>query len=255
MTRVLHVSDPHLRRDDANIRGWLAFERLVASAPPALVINTGDLVLDAPEREADHSFAAECAERLGVEMLSLPGNHDIGDGPPAGAGPSEHLLRLFETRHGPAHWLRRLSDWSLVGANAMLFGSAHSAAEAEWDWLETALAAESGRPIALFVHKPPFLSSPDEEYGGSATMPDAARLRFWNLVKRYGVCLIGCGHRHEYRSILADGVQIIHAPTTSMLLSEVTPPMFPVAWPGCIEYFFVGRSVLHRPIMLQDILA
>ena len=252
MKRVLHIADPHLRSDNcASMAGWRQVAAFVQAAPPALLINTGDLVFDEPNDRSDQRLAGDCQRSLGVEVLSLPGNHDIGDGPPREDGPSESLLDAFRAEHGEPHWVRVLDEWALVGVNAMLFGAGASSEAAEWAWLEAALAAQQGRPVALFMHKPPLLISPSEDVAGSAAMPAAARGRLWSLVRRHGVSLVGCGHRHEYRSILLDGVVVVWAPTTSGLLDETTPPLPPHAYPGLVEYAFEGRSVVFRPIVFE----
>src|SRR5262245_51157782 len=116
MKRVLHVSDPHHRRGDpVSEPGWKSVEALVAGHKPDLVINTGDLVRDAPDNAEDQAHAAFHQHALRVETLCLPGNHDIGDGPPTGAGPASGLIRHFEWLYGPCHWARRLDAWSVVG--------------------------------------------------------------------------------------------------------------------------------------------
>jgi 3',5'-cyclic AMP phosphodiesterase CpdA len=255
MKRVLHISDPHLRRSDrASLHSWKQVEAIVREERPDVIINTGDLVRDAPDNAEDHGFASRCQLRLGIDVLSVPGNHDIGDGPPSGSGPDLELAVAFAARHGKPRWVRQVDDWTLIGINAMLFGSGQDTEAAEWDWLETVLADQNGRrPVALFVHKPPFLISPEEPDNGSATMPASIRGRFWSLAKDHGVRLVGCGHRHEYRAVLVDGILTVWAPTTSLLLDEATPPLRPYAYPGLVEYAFCGRSVMHRPIRIRTI--
>lgn len=251
MKRVLHVSDPHLRRGERRSEpGWRAVQEFVRADPPALVVDTGDLVFDSPEAMDDHLFAAACHAELGVDVVLVPGNHDIGDCQPKAKGPREDLCAAFPAIHGPSHWIRHVEGWALIGVNAMLFGSGHPVESAEWRWFEAALLRNQAQPIALFVHKPPFLIHAAETELSSAAMPEAGRSRFWSLVKRHDVRLIGCGHRHEYRCVLADGVLIVWAPTTSTLLDETTAPLPAQAYPGLVEYLFSGRSVAHRPIIL-----
>lgn len=252
MKRVLHVSDPHLRRGERRSEpGWRALQAFVRADPPALVVDTGDLVFDSPEATDDHLFAAACHGELGVDVVLVPGNHDIGDCQPRADGPRDVLGAAFAALHGPSHWVRHIEDWALVGVNALLFGSGRPAEAAEWRWFEAALQGNQAHPIALFVHKPPFLVHPDEIERSSAVMPEAGRSRFWSLVKRHDVRLIGCGHRHEYRSVLADGVLIVWAPTTSALLDETTAPLPAQAHSGLVEYLFSGGSVVHRPVILR----
>ncbi|MDQ0474222.1 metallophosphoesterase family protein [Labrys wisconsinensis] len=249
--RVLHLSDPHLRHDDpASAARWLRLAAVVAELAPDLIVNTGDIVRDDPGDAADHAFAAQALRALGVEVLSVPGNHDVGDGPPSAPAPDRDLIARFRALHGPEHWLRPAGDWHLVGVNAMVLGTGMAEDAEEWAWLEAALAAAAPGPTALFLHKPPFLISPHEDTAISAAMPPAARVRLWDLARRHGVRLIGCGHRHEYRAVLHDGILTVWAPTTSALLDEATAPLEPRPFAGVVDYAFIGGTVVHRCIPL-----
>jgi 3',5'-cyclic AMP phosphodiesterase CpdA len=246
--RVVQISDSHHSAADSHgPEQWQRVIRLIAALEPDLVIDTGDMARDDPTEAADRRLAAASHRELGVPVLSLPGNHDIGDGPPSGIAPDAALLAAFETEHGAAHWVHDTESWRLVGVNALLFGTSHLRETAEWSWLDLALRSAGGRPTALFVHKPPFLVASDETTATSATMPASIRRRFWDLVTAHDVRLVACGHRHEYRVHLVDGIQIVWAPTTSRLLDERSAPLEPVVWPGIVEYAFIGRTVLHRP--------
>ena len=248
--KLLHISDIHLRRDDkVSACGWKRLQALVADLRPDLIVNTGDNVHDDPHAAADQNFAAACLRDLGIEVLSIPGNHDVGDGPPRATAPEPALLAAYPARFGSPHWVRGFGAWRLVGVDSMLLGAAVAAEADEWRWLEQALQGGS-EPVALFMHKPPFLEGPDEDAAGSAAMPPDARRRLWALVRAHDVRLIGCGHRHEYRAVLCQGVLSVWAPTTSTLLDEVTSPFSPLPFPGAVEYCFSGQTVLHRVIPL-----
>jgi hypothetical protein len=148
--------------------------------------------------------------------------------------------------------VRALGAWRLIGVNALLFGSGLAEEEQHWDWLATALAGvHAAHPIALFIHKPPFVLRPDEPGAASATIPAASRARFWNLVRRHGVKLVACGHRHEHRTQLRDAVTVVWAPTTSALLDERTPPLGDADYaPGLVEYLLCGETLIHRFVRL-----
>jgi 3',5'-cyclic AMP phosphodiesterase CpdA len=250
MFKVIHISDTHLRENDPGSRsGWAEATRAIKKARPDLVIHTGDIVLAEPENAMDHAFAKGELSRLDVEWLAIPGNHDIGDGPPRSAFIRDDLLQRFETNYGSAHWTRDIAGWSLIGINSMLFGLGSQKETEEWAWLEGALQRARGPSIALFMHKPPFVVAPDEVEEGSAAIPVETRSRFWDLVTRFGVRVVACGHRHEYRVLHRDGVSVVWAPTTGDQLDERTAPVDrPVAFPGVLEMIFHGETFMHRLI-------
>ncbi|MFI5015093.1 MAG: metallophosphoesterase family protein [Hyphomicrobiales bacterium] len=253
MHRVVHISDTHMRAEDPGAtRGWLAAARYIRETMPDLVVHTGDIVHDDPHDNRDHDFAARQLTRLGVDFLTVPGNHDIGDGPPATLAPDRGLLESFCKRYSADRWEKQLGDWRLVGINTLLFSSGLAEEEEQWSWLADALHAGSRNPVVVFMHKPPFLISPDEGGEVSSVIPLAARRRFWDLMRGSATTLIACGHRHEYRVLHRDGIQIVWAPTTSALLAEASPPLPPVAHPGMIEYVFAGATLLHRPVLVRD---
>jgi alkaline phosphatase D len=132
----------------------------------------------------------------------------------------------------------------------MLFGTGQPGEDEHWRWLESALLGARPRPVALFIHKPPFIVDPAESDAASATIPKAAKPRLWRLVEAFAVRLVACGHRHEYRAQHRGGTAIVWAPTTSGLLDERTPPIAGPYRPGVVEYVFVGETVMHRCVDL-----
>ncbi|CAH1660885.1 metallophosphoesterase family protein [Chelatococcus asaccharovorans] len=248
MYKVIHISDTHLRESNlGSLVGWTKAVRAIAATQPDLVIHTGDIVLDEPDNATDHAFARSELANLAVEWLAIPGNHDIGDGPPRQESICSDLIHRFADTYGATHWTRDIGPWLVIGVNAMLFGLGTAQEDEEWAWLEKALSTASGKPVALFMHKPPFVTTPDDVEHGSAAIPPASRGHLWALVRRYGVQVIACGHRHEYRVLHRDGVTIVWAPTTSDQLDELTSPINdPIPLPGLVEMIFHEDTFIHR---------
>jgi 3',5'-cyclic AMP phosphodiesterase CpdA len=74
ITRILHVSDLHFgARDDPILERGLA--GLIERVAPAVVIASGDLTNRGTRDQ--HERAAGFLGRLGVDVLAIPGNHDI----------------------------------------------------------------------------------------------------------------------------------------------------------------------------------
>jgi 3',5'-cyclic AMP phosphodiesterase CpdA len=59
-------------------------------------------------------------------------------------------------------WSHDLGRWRLIGLNDLLFASDLEAERHQFDWLKERLAEASGRPVALFMHKPLCLDVLDE---------------------------------------------------------------------------------------------
>ena len=78
--RVIQVADLHLGAgQDHHLDNWRKIVDWVGRERPDRVIVNGDLVMNDPDREADHAFARAQIDRLGVPCHILPGNHDVGD--------------------------------------------------------------------------------------------------------------------------------------------------------------------------------
>jgi 3',5'-cyclic AMP phosphodiesterase CpdA len=72
--RILHISDLHLGRRDAP-EPLAALGELVTGLDPELLVVTGDLAHRG--RRAELERAGERLRGLGVQLLAVPGNHDI----------------------------------------------------------------------------------------------------------------------------------------------------------------------------------
>lgn len=252
MFKLIQISDTHLTAGDAtSVPGWQAALRHIAAAKPDLVIHTGDIVRDSPLNRDDHAFARSELERLPAEWLAIPGNHDVGEGPPRDIAVTPELLTSFVETYGADHWERKIPGWRLMGLNTMLFDTGFPAEAEQAAWFEAKVTESAEEPIALFIHKPPFVICPDEDQLGTATIPGKARAWLWPLVERFGIRLVACGHRHEYRAIQYGGTMIVWAPTTSLLLDERTPPFGENRCrPGLIEYHFTDNAMFHSVIDL-----
>jgi 3',5'-cyclic AMP phosphodiesterase CpdA len=125
--RVVVVSDSHFsaRTPEAD-RNWDAVVRHVGNLRPDLVIHVGDVSVDGTREPDELRLAREQLDRLPVDWLAVPGNHDVGDNPVDTASEfdvtPDRLVRWSEA-FGPDRWSRDLGDWRLVGVNAQLFGT------------------------------------------------------------------------------------------------------------------------------------
>ena len=168
MTRqtLLQVSDTHLDPiGGPPLANWNAVVAAVAAEPPDLVVHTGDLLLHEPDHDANHAFVRAQLDRLAAPWRAVPGNHDVGDGPPApwfGEAATPARRARYRRHWGDDFWTHRLGDWRLLGINSLLLGSGLDAEREQALWLDAQLA-DTAQPTALFLHKPLFAVAPDDD--------------------------------------------------------------------------------------------
>ena len=174
--RILQISDTHISAEHSDFaENGAVIARAIAELKPDLVINTGDLSMNGAISAVDLELAKSWHDKLGVPVLTVPGNHDVGD---TFENRSDQVLDTarvaqFRTIAGPDRWTHDIDGWRLIGLNAMLFGTGHPEEEVQFEWL--AGAVETDAKIAIFMHKPLFIDQPDEGPRGYWTVvPTAA---------------------------------------------------------------------------------
>lgn len=212
--RVVHVSDTHLaapsddrhaQRRELACRGWRRFAEQLRADPPDLVVHTGDVVLDDPDAAADHALGRALLRGLGLPVLVVPGNHDVGDrhqrpGQPAdwlGSAITTARCARWRARWGSDRWAHDAGDWTLLGLNSPLMGSGLADEEPQWRWLEHRLAAARDG-VAVFLHEAPapdLLGMAPDSWAG---VPPAAQRRLAQLLGSRTVQLVGSGHVHRF---------------------------------------------------------
>lgn len=194
---------------------------------PDLVIHTGDVTVDGADAEEDLRHAAGLMRALGVRLLAVPGNHDVGDaGHPAQPVSDERLAR-WRAYFGPDRWIEDVAGFRLIGFDAMLLGSGHTEEAVQAAWLDAAMNEAYGRQIAWFLHRPLFLDSPDEGDTGYWSVKPGPRARLMESVWRRSVVLVASGHLHKAHRTHRDGTQYVWAPASSFLVGPAIQPQMP----------------------------
>jgi 3',5'-cyclic AMP phosphodiesterase CpdA len=224
MARIVVLSDIHLSPTHGFFwDNWcIARDFANAAGADAIVVN-GDLSINGPDSDAEIAFAASAIARLRGQVLPLPGNHDVGDEPP-GQDLKQIVdaprLARWDGAFGADRWVRDAGDWLLVGVNAQLFGSG-LAREGEQDrWLDERLAAASGRPVALFLHKPIFVEDPDDGEATATSIVPSARGALLDRLATGNVRLVVSGHLHEHRDRTVNGIRHVWAPAVAFSARE-----------------------------------
>jgi len=166
--RLTQISDTHLARRLPTLTD--NFHRVcdyIDATRPDLVVNSGDLAFDAPTSRDDLEFAKTLHGALPVTCRYLPGNHDIGDNPtklgPVPSQPATEADRqTFLAIVGEDRWRFEAAGWCFIGLNSLVMNTGLPSEAEQHEWLASELSSTRGQPIALFLHKPLYLNSPDD---------------------------------------------------------------------------------------------
>ncbi|MDB5577910.1 MAG: 35cyclicnucleotide phosphodiesterase, partial [Bradyrhizobium sp.] len=222
---------------------------------PDLVIHSGDLAYDAPTNPDDFVFARELHAALPVSCRYLPGNHDIGDNPTA-IGPvpsqptSERDRQAFLSLFGKDCWRFEAAGWCFIGLNSQVMNTGLASEAEQSEWLASQLSSANGRPVALFLHKPLFLNSPDDPERVETSIryvPQPVRSRLVEMLRAVDLRLVACGHLHQRRDFTHGHVRHVWAPSTGFLIPDRRQEAIGIKEVGLVEYRFQPDSfeVLH----------
>jgi 3',5'-cyclic AMP phosphodiesterase CpdA len=258
---VTVVSDSHLsERTPEASANWDAVVDHVNAVRPDIVVHAGDISADGAELPDDLAFAHARLGRIGVSLLVVPGNHDVGDipmrdtgteGSPAeGAGhgvdvDGERVAR-FRAVFGADRFSVVAGRWRLVGINAQLLGGTAGPDDAggpgverdaadQWAWLERELGGLGpDDPVALVSHRP-LLPVPGDLDEARHCVPPAARERLVSLLGDAGPRLVVSGHVHQALRHARSGLDNVWAPTTWAVLPDTLQPTVGRKMPGLVE--------------------
>jgi 3',5'-cyclic AMP phosphodiesterase CpdA len=254
--RLAQISDTHLaRRHQKLTDNFHRVSEYIDARRPDLVVNSGDLAFDAPTSGDDLEFARTLHDALPVTCRYLPGNHDIGDNPTAvGPAPSqpatERDRQIFLSTFGEDRWQFEAAGWYFVGLDSLVMNTGLASEAEQFDWLASQLAAAGGKPVALFLHKPLFLDSPDDPELAATSIryvPMPARRRLVEMFGAVDLRLVASGHVHQRRDFTYSHVRHIWAPSAGFIISDARQEVIGIKEVGLVEYRFQPDSfeVLH----------
>lgn len=190
--------------------------------PPAFVVHLGDMVHPVPSLPAYHEAAARYKAIAGVLQVPVhlvPGNHDIGDKSvdwmPADIVCDDYIA-MYRRTFGADYFSFDHGPIRCVVINALLINSGLPGEEKQRDWLESDLAAHTGKRIFLFSHYPPYVHSTDER-SSYDNIDQPGRDWLLELVRRHRVEACFAGHVHNFWYDQIGGTEFYMLPSTAFL--------------------------------------
>ncbi len=263
--RLTQISDTHLtRRLQKLTDNFHAVSEHIAATRPDLVINSGDLAFDAPTSRDDLVFAKELHDALPAPCRYLPGNHDIGDNPTAVAAAPKQPATEQERQNylaviGEDRWRFDAAGWCFIGLNSLIMNTGIASEAEQFDWLAAELSKAHGKPVALFLHKPLFLDTPDDpetEATAIRYVPQPRRKHLIEMFAAVDLRLVASGHVHQRRDFSFGRTRHVWAPSAGFVLPHEKQEVIGIKEVGLVEYRFAPDrfEVRHvRPPGLTDI--
>ena len=255
--RLTQISDTHLARRLQKLTD--NFHRVgehIDATRPDLVVNSGDISFDGPTSRADLEFAKELHDALPVPCRHLPGNHDIGDNPTA-VGPvpkqpaTEECRKNYLSVVGNDRWRFDESGWCFIGLNSLIMNTGIDSEAEQFDWLTSELSRANGKSVALFLHKPLYLNTPeDPEIESSAIryVPQPRRKNLIDMFAEVDLRLVASGHVHQRRDFTYRQIRHVWAPSAGFVISDAMQERIGIKEVGLVEYRFQPDSFEVRHV-------
>ena len=255
--RLTQISDTHLARRLQKLTD--NFHRVgehIDATRPDLIVNTGDLAFDAPTSPDDLKFAKELHDALPVPCRHLPGNHDVGDNPTAvGTAPKQPATERERQNYlsviGEDRWRFDAAGWCFIGLNSLIMNTGIDSEAEQFGWLASELGRINGRPVALFLHKPLYLNTPDDpETEGTAIryVPQPRRRSLIEMFAAVDLRLVASGHVHQRRDFTFGHSRHVWAPSAGFIFPDRMQEVIGVKEVGLVEYRFQPDSFEVRHV-------
>jgi 3',5'-cyclic-AMP phosphodiesterase len=236
---IAQISDTHL--SDSKPFFVDNFQRVAAhlrSVGPDLVVSTGDLSVNGADLREDLEAAHRLHDAIGLEWRAIPGNHDVGDNREiAKKQPfDDERLARWRSVFGADWWTLDAPGWRLLGVNSLLLGSGLEADEEQRAFIRDAVSDIGDRALLLFVHKPLFDVRSDETELSGRFVPPETRRKLDDALGAVRPRLVACGHVHQHRDRILDGVRHVWAPATAFVCPRWFQPDHGVRTVGYVEH-------------------
>ncbi|MFN0161975.1 MAG: metallophosphoesterase [Burkholderiales bacterium] len=207
----------------ANGRARHAMAEIAALDPaPEFVVHLGDIVHPMPGvpgfGEAARRFK-EIAAQLRAPLHLVPGNHDVGDKAvdwmPADIVCSDYVANYRKT-FGADYYAFDCGLLRGIVINSLLLNSDLPEEALQRAWLESELAASSGRRIFAFIHYPPYVLAADER-STYDNIDQPGRAWLLDLLRKHRVEALFAGHVHNFWYDVHGETEMYLLPSTAFL--------------------------------------
>jgi len=255
--RLTQISDTHLaRRLQKLTDNFHRVSEHIDATRPDLIVNSGDLSFDAPTSPDDLKFAKELHDALPAPCRHLPGNHDVGDNPTAvGTAPkrpaTEQERQKYLSVIGEDRWRFDAAGWCFIGLNSLIMNTGIESEAEQFGWLASELGRVNGKPVALFLHKPLYLNTPDDpETEGTAIryVPQPRRASLIEMFGKVDLRLVASGHVHQRRDFTYGHTRHVWAPSAGFIIPDRMQEVIGVKEVGLVEYCFQPDSFEVRHV-------
>ena len=254
---LTQISDTHLaRRLQKLTDNFHRVSEHIDATRPDLVINSGDISFDGPTNRSDLEFAKELHDALPVPCRHLPGNHDVGDNPTAvGTAPKQPATEKERQNYlsviGEDRWRFDAAGWTFIGLNSLIMNTGIESEAEQFGWLDSELGRINGRPVALFLHKPLYLNTPDDPETAETAIRYVPQPRRRSLIEMFAAVdlrLVASGHVHQRRDYTFGHTRHVWAPSAGFIIPDRMQEVIGAKEVGLVEYRFQPDSFEVRHV-------
>jgi hypothetical protein len=109
----------------------------------------------------------------------------------------------------------------------------------------------NGKPVALFLHKPLYLNTPDDpEIESSAIryVPQPRRKNLIGIFSTFNLRLVASGHVHQRRDFTFGHTRHVWAPSAGFIIPDQMQEVIGIKEVGLVEYRFQPDSFEVRHV-------
>ena len=256
--RLTQISDTHLaRRLQKLTDNFHRVSEHIDATRPGSRRSTAAISPSTRRPAADDlEFAKELHDALPVPCRHLPGNHDIGDNPTAvGPAPKQPATEKERQNYlsviGEDRWRFDEAGWCFIGLNSLIMNTGIESEAEQFDWLASELGRINGRPVALFLHKPLYLNTPDDperRQRRSATCRSPGARSLIEMLSAVDLRLVASGHVHQRRDFTFGHTRHVWAPSTGFIIPDRMQEVIGIKEVGLVEYRFQPDSFEVRHV-------
>ena len=152
---------------------------------------------------------------------------------------------------GEDRWHFDDAGWCFIGLNSLIMNTGIESEAEQFDWLTSELSRANGKPVALFLHKPLFLNTPDDpELEASAIryVPQPRRKDLIEMFSAVDLRLVASGHVHQRRDFTFGRTRHVWAPSAGFIIPDAMQEVIGLKEVGLVEYRFQPDSFEVRHV-------